>query len=347
MQAWTAPCYGTNGNPADTIEKMQLCTVPVPEPKAGQVQVKVNTASVNPIDWKLFSGGLHGVAPIETFPYVPGFDVSGTISAVGEGVEGFAVGDRVCVDTGLVETCKTGTDCGPAGAFAEYTCALASSVSKIGDMDFASAAGLPLAGLTAYQALFTGAASSFTGQQLGSLQAGQQVLILGGATAVGAYAVQLAHNAGAHVAATGSSNLTPSGITKVEYITSLGANEVINYKEENWEEVLAGQEYDLIFDTVGSVDDWGNAPKVLKAGGDFVSVANFTTQPAEGDPVTFKVFLLQAVATDLDKLVAMVNEGKLKVPIDSTVPMTEVKEALSKNMQGKAMGKILIKVSAE
>ena len=90
--------------------------------------VKVAYAGVNPIDWKLFSGGLDGICPCQ-FPYTPGFDVSGTISAVGEGVTGFAVGDEVAGDIGLVESCSDPpAEFGPAGAFAEYATLPASLV---------------------------------------------------------------------------------------------------------------------------------------------------------------------------------------------------------------------------
>ena len=84
MKAWTCAGYGADGNPGDAIAKLELSEVAIPAPGAGQVQVKISHAAVNPIDWKLFSGGLHGICPC-TFPYIPGFDVSGTISAVGEG----------------------------------------------------------------------------------------------------------------------------------------------------------------------------------------------------------------------------------------------------------------------
>lgn len=84
MKAWTCAGYGADGNPGDAIAKLEMSEVAIPAPGAGQVQVKISHAAVNPIDWKLFSGGLHGICPC-TFPYIPGFDVSGTISAVGEG----------------------------------------------------------------------------------------------------------------------------------------------------------------------------------------------------------------------------------------------------------------------
>jgi len=84
MKAWQASAYGAEGNPADTIANLKLADVEIPSAGAGQIQVKVSHAALNPIDWKLFSGGLHGICPC-TFPYVPGFDILGEVTAVGEG----------------------------------------------------------------------------------------------------------------------------------------------------------------------------------------------------------------------------------------------------------------------
>ena len=231
MQAWQATAYGAEGNPADTISKLVLRDdLPIPQPKEGQVLIKVEVAAINPIDWKLFSGGLHGIVPV-TFPYTPGFDISGSVHALGDGVTSLAVGDKVCVDIGLVETCKDPAPAGPCGALAQYAVAFANTVSKRNTLDAEVAAGLPLAGLTAYQALFTGAASSFAGTKLGSMTTGQKLLILGGSTAVGQYAIQIAKNAGISVTATCSAATMPDGTLKSDYLKQLGADETINYKE--------------------------------------------------------------------------------------------------------------------
>jgi len=343
MKAWRAHAYGAEGNPADTIGKMTLDTVPVPEPKKGQVLVKVELAAVNPIDWKLFSGGLHGICPV-TFPYVPGFDISGTVAKLGEGVTSLAVGDEVCVDLGLCETCCNDSPCGPAGGFAEYAVALADTVAKRDGLSSKDLVGLPLAGLTAYQAIFTGAGRDFTGAELGKLGAGQKLLVLGGAAATGTIAIQLAKSQGAYVATTASPNKTPEGIPKVEYMKQLGADEVINYKEADWSEALAGKDYDLIFDCVGTPEDWPKASKVLKKGGTFVSIANFGEAKSTEDH-TFKVFLLKSNSEDLTNLVALVKEGRLKVPVDSIVPFSEVQAVLTKSVAWASAGKLCIQVS--
>jgi len=345
MKAWRCHAYGADGNPADAIAKLKLEEdVPIPEPKAGQVQIKVQFAGVNPIDWKLFSGGFHGTCPV-TFPYTPGFDAAGTISAVGEGVTDFVVGDEVLVDIGLIETCTPEpAGFGPAGAFAEFAVVPADLVAKTKGIDMASAAALPLAGLTAYQALFTGAARDFAGKELGKLAAGQKLLILGGSTLVGSYAIQMAKGVGASVTVTASSKPMPDGKTKLDFVKELGADAVIDYESQAWEEVLAGQDFDMILDGVGKPEDWTAASKVLRKGGQFISISNFG-ENAPCDTCTFQNFLLKSNKADLDVLVDMVKAGKLRLPVDSTVPMSEVPAVLSRSMSMRAGGKLLIKVA--
>ena len=346
MKAWRAHAYGENGNPADTIAKLTLDEVPVPQPGAGQLQIKVAFAAVNPIDWKLFSGGMHGICPV-SFPYTPGFDLSGTVSAVGAGVTGFAVGDAVAVDIGLVESCKDpNPGFGPAGAFAEYATVPAEYVAKADGVDPAQAAGVPLASLTAYQALFTGNGRDFKGATLGDMKAGQKLLILGGCSAVGMYAIQFAKNAGIKVTATASGATMSDGKTsKADHLKALGADEVIDYTKGEWSDALAGQDFDMIFDCVGESKYWSEgAPKVLKKGCKFISIANFA--PGDGgDGLVFQNFLLKSNAEDLSKVMALIKEGKVKVTVDSTVPFADATKALTHSMTMKAAGKIVIKVA--
>ena len=205
---------------------------------------------------------------------------------------------------------------------------------------------MPLAGLTAYQALFTKAGRTFTGDNLGDLKQGHKVLVIGGATLVGSYAIQLAKNVGAYVACTSSAKPNPAGVPKVEACKALGADEVIDYTTAEWSDVLAGQDYDMIFDTVGSQDDWKNAAKVLKKGCDFISVANFGPDATANETNVFKNFLLKSNTADLNDLVRMVSDGKLKVPIDSVVPMSDVPAALTKSLSSANAGKIIIDAPA-
>lgn len=251
------------------------------------------------------------------------------------------------MDLGLVESCKVDFDFGPAGAFAEYCAAPEALVAKFdsAQLPFEQAAGLPLAGLTSYQALFTGAggATDFQGGPLGNLQQGSKLLILGGASATGAYGIQLGVAKGVSVTATASENKQPDGKTKLDACAELGAS-VINYKTEDWAEKLAGQGLYMIYDCVGSQEDLAKAGKVLKPGGKFFSIANFGP---EGVPegVVFQNFLLKANATDLQELVGLAQGGKLRVAVDTVVPLDGVQDALRKSASWASAGKIVIKVA--
>ena len=258
----------------------------------------------------------------------------------------FQAGDKVCADLGLCETCVDPKPAqGNAGAFAAFAVVPASLCARAGGIDAVAAAGLPLAGLTAYQALFTKAGRTFTGDALGNLEAGQKLLVIGGATAVGAVAIQLAKNAGAFVACTASANENSRGVAKTAFCAELGADVVVDYGKEEWSAALAGQEYDLVFDTIGAQEDWRNAAKVLKKGCAFISVANFAADAAANEANVFKNFLLKSDGGDLADLVAMVEAGKLTVPVDSVVPFAEVPAALAKSSAQANAGKIVVDVA--
>ena len=188
----------------------------------GDILVEIKRASINPIDWKLFTAGYQGLFPIAKFPYIPGFDVCGTVKEVGAGVTEFAVGDLIAVDIGLIESCSDPAPAsGTAGAFAEFTCVPANLAVKVSTgVDMDSAAGLPLAGLTAYQAIFSGSlpSKSVTGEPLGNLTSGQTILVIGGASSTGSYAIQLAKAVGATVLTTAST--TPDPVVRRRSILS-------------------------------------------------------------------------------------------------------------------------------
>jgi len=199
--------------------------LPIPEPKKGQVLIKVHAAAINPIDWKLAEGMIPGAYRGGAV----GADVSGVIEKIGpDTVTDLVVGDEVYGDA--IDT---------KGSFGEHcvvnVAVLAKKPSNISMME---AAALPLCGLTALQGLIIN----------GDLQAGQKVLIFGGTGGVGSLAIQIAKALGAsEVCATGS---------QVELMKKLGADSVVNYKEQNLAEALKGREFDLVFDTIGSLEHW-------------------------------------------------------------------------------------------
>jgi len=108
---------------------------------------------------------------------------------------------------------------------------------------------------------------------------------------------------------------------------------------------MGGQDFDMIYDCVGSQEDWAKAGKVLKKGGKFCSIANFGPDPAQQDGVVFQNFLIKSNAVDLDAIVALAASGKVRVPVDSVVPLADVKAALTKSMTWASAGKLVIKVS--
>lgn len=346
MKAWTLPAY--NSDHAAAIASLTLSEIPKPTTLSpDQVLVKVAYASVNPIDWKLFSGGLDATVPVGPFPFTPGFDIAGTIELIGSNVTDVSVGDTVIANIGLVESCNGDVSQTAGGAFAQYAAlpaALCASVQGVA-CDLKTLAGLPLAGLTSYQALFTGSAKSFTGTVLGEAGKGMKVLILGGTSATGLMAIQMAKAAGCSVAVTASKNAVAGGGTKIDLVKSYGADVVVDYKSEDWGTVLAGEGYDIIFDCVGDNDDLiVRAEKVLKKGGAFVSIANFDPALKSPESVRFANFFIKSSRQDLTALLDMIKKEELKVPIDREYKFSEAKEALSQSMGGRSVGKIIIKI---
>src|SRR5580704_13215608 len=210
-----------------------------PQPQAGEVLARVHFAGVNPIDWKLRSGNMQRYMPIP-LPATPGLDFSGTVDTLGDGVTGFAAGDRA-FGRG-------------ASTYAEFAVAPIATIAKIPDgVSFEQAATLHVGGVTAWLALFDSA----------HLEAGQRVLVQGGAGGVGSLAVQLAHWKGASVSATAST-------ANVDYVRSIGADEVIDYTTANVEDAV--HDVDVVIDTVGG-EVAARSLSLLKPGGILVTVA--------------------------------------------------------------------------
>ncbi|WP_405513879.1 NADP-dependent oxidoreductase [Spirosoma sp. KNUC1025] len=201
-------------------ESLQVQEVAKPEPADNEVLVRVRAAAVNHIDYEKASGAMKQVFPL-TFPWIPGYDFAGTIEALGTNVVNFAVGDDVY---------GTSTH---SGAYAEYIAIRPEQIAqKPRTLDFIEAASVPVSAETAWQVLFEQA----------HVHEGQTVLIHGGAGAVGTYAVQFAHQAGAKVIVTASSRAR-------ERVVALGANQVIDYRTEQFETLVSG--VDAVIDLVG------------------------------------------------------------------------------------------------
>ncbi len=202
-------------------EVLKAEEVPVPVPGDGELLIKVYASSVNPVDWKIREGKRNEKFPV-TLPLIPGWDVSGVVEETGEGVYNFKQGDEVY---GRPDPTKDGS--------AEYMVVKAGLVSlKPKSIDHVKAAAVPLAGLTAWQGLF----------EFGKLQKGQKVLIHAASGGVGTFAVQFAKWKGAYVIGTASGH-------NLNFVKQLGADEVIDYKKERFEDKLT--DLDLVFDTIG------------------------------------------------------------------------------------------------
>ena len=186
-------------------DRLRAAEVPTPKASAGEVVIELACTSVNPVDWKIREGMLSGLFP-HTFPLILGWDAAGTVSDTGEAVNEFSVGDRVYA------YCRKPTV--QWGTYAEYVAVPASAVAAMpANLSFAEAAAIPLVGLTSWQVLFDAA----------NLRAGQTVLIHAGAGGLGSIAIQLAKNAGATV-------FTTASAANHEYVRSLGADHVIDYR---------------------------------------------------------------------------------------------------------------------
>lgn len=299
--------------------KVQLkeIDIPKPTPKEKQVIVKLHATSINPIDWKLREGYLKAMMPFE-FPIILGWDVAGIVEEVGGHVQDFKVGDRVFARP---ETTNRGT-------YAEYTIVDTHLLAKIPDnISFEEAACVPLAGLTAWQCLF----------DFGNIQKGDKVLIHAGAGGVGTFAIQLAKNVGAYVAAT-------AGTHNVEFLKSLGADEVIDYKKQDFEKVLT--EFDFVLDSLGG-ENQEKSFTVLKEGGKLASIVSEPNQEKAKQKIikSGNVWLIPN-GQQLEKIANLLEQNKLRVIIGHKFPFSEegIKEAHALSESHHAKGKIVIQI---
>ena len=217
---------------------------PKPVAGAGEVLVEVYAAGVNPFDIKVREGKLQEVKQLQ-FPATLGGDLAGVVAGVAEGVTEFKIGDEVYGQANAL---------GGQGSYAEFTTLKAEALApKPNSLDFINAAGAPLVGVSAYQALVDHA----------GLKKGQKILIHGGAGGIGTFAIQLAKHLGAYVATTASAG-------DAEYVKNLGADEVIDYKTQAFEKLI--KDYDVVYDTVGG-ETFVRSHEVLKQGGILVTMA--------------------------------------------------------------------------
>jgi NADPH:quinone reductase-like Zn-dependent oxidoreductase len=274
-----AACFMQHGGP----EVMEVRELPDPAPAAGEVLVEVHAASVNGADWKVRAGS---TAPVARFPYVPGRDFSGVVAALGAGVTDFAVGDAV------FGVC----DVGQEGAYAEKLAIKASIIARKPEgLGHVECAALALAGLTALVSI----------EDTLRVKAGETVLVQGGAGGVASLAIQIAKHLGATVISTARGANLP-------YVTSLGADRVIDYEKEDF--TALGPVCDAVFDTVGG-EVATRSFAVVKPGGRAAFIASGGSAPPS--PHADLRALRPNVRRDrphLERLLALQAEGALRVP---------------------------------
>jgi NADPH2:quinone reductase len=290
--------------------------VATPKAAKGEVLIKIAFTSVNPVDWKIREGYLQGMLPHQ-LPIIPGWDAAGQVVELGEGVTKFKLGDNV-FSYARLPTVQFGT-------YAEYIALPAESVAlSPKSLSSAEAAGIPLVGLTAYQAI----------HEVTKLKAGERLLVTGGAGGVGSLAIQIAKAAGAHVTSTASAG-------NLDYLRGLGADDVIDYQSKDYEVTLkkaAGPGFDVLFDAVGS-DTLAHAESLVKPaalGGRVVSIVDA--------PKTGSFHFVYPNGSQLATLSAMLDNGTLKAPAIAIRNIKEAKAAQEESATHRGRGKVVLKI---
>jgi NADPH:quinone reductase-like Zn-dependent oxidoreductase len=302
------------------IETLKLVDLPAPTPRAGEVLIRTVAAGINPVDWKIREGYLQQMFP-HRFPLILGWETAGFVEANGAGASRFARGDAVYAYTRKPEV--------QHGAYAELIAVPESAVSrKPASMLFHEAGAVPLAGLTAYQALL----------REGDVKPGATVLVHAAAGGVGHLAVQLAKNAGAVVLGTGSK-------TNLDFIKSLGVDHVIDYTAGDFRDAvraLVPGGVTVAFDTVGG-EVQAPTYDIVAKGGRLVSIAKRPDQAeAEKHGVRAHYVFVEPSAAELDRLTELADQGKLRVHVSSILPLSAAAEAHVKSREGRTRGKAVL-----
>lgn len=292
---------------------VEITEVNKPQVAEGKILVRVYAAGVNPIDWKI----THGVMPLN-LPITLGGDFAGVVLEVGNDVTDFKVNDKVY---GQAPAFAGGT-----GTFAEYTVADVNNVAlKPKNLNFNEAGALPLVGVSALQGLI---------EHL-NLKKGQKILIHGGAGGIGSEAVQIAKHLGAYVSTTVSPN-------DMDYVKKLGADEVIDYKDQRFEDFISN--YDAVFDTVGK-DTYEKSFRVLKKGGMIVSMLEAQNEQLMNKYGVSAIYQQTRVTTQRLKLLTQLVEQKVvTVHIEKALRLEQTAKALSYLEHTPPQGKVMVVV---
>lgn len=314
--------YGKSG-----VLQVETCERPTLGPD--ELLIKVKTASLNPRDWLTMRGIYQMRRVVEPFPITLGSDFAGEVAEVGSSVTGFKVGELVCAMQPLR---------GKFGAFAEYVKVKASVAAKLLEgTSTVDAAAMPCAGMTSYQTL----------HDIANVQPGEVVLVNGASGGVGVYAVQIAKAMGAKVMAV-------CGPNNMEFCTELGADEVINYREEDF--AARENAYDVVYDVIGR-----SSPKAVKAalkpGGRYI-----TTIPGPGTAMaalgsyllgfiwpfnrkSTHLVLVKPYPHNLQAMMQLILDGKMKTIVDGHYMLDDIEQAVARSQTWRSRGKIIIDIS--
>lgn len=322
------------------LDAFELGDVPKPTPGPKEVLIQVHAAGLNPIDYKTSEGTMRVIYQYR-LPTVAGNELSGVVAATGAEVTSLAESDRVFARV----------DKRRLGAFAEFAVVQESLVAKMPtSIDFTTAAAVPLAGLTALQAL----------RDELRVRAGQKIFVSGGSGGVGTFAIQLGKWLGAHIATTASAR-------GANMVRKLGADVVVDYTREPFEQVLRG--YDGALDLIGG-DSLLKTFATLKRGAKVVSIAGAPEpQTASKDllagpilaalfwaaswqirrqagkhGVAYRYLLMHPSGSELSELATLIDEQKLEVVVDRVVPFTQIADAFAYLKQGHAKGKVVVQM---
>lgn len=320
-------------------KNVEIENVPMPEVSSNDVLAEIHAASINPVDFKIRDGKLRPLINYK-MPLILGNDFSGTVIKTGKNVTKFKAGDPVY---GRPRKSRIGT-------FAEYIAIHEDDIAlKPENLTFEEAAAVPLVGLTTYQAF----------HDILNLQPKDKILIQAGSGGIGTFAIQLAKQMEAYVATTASN----AGKDLVE---SLGADKVINYQEEKFEEKLA--DYDYVYDTLGG-DSLINSFKILKPGGKIVSISDVPnarfgkennypfwktlafklisrklTKLEKQYQVQYNFLFMKPSGEQLNKIKELIEAEKIKPLIDQIFPFEDTQKAMEYSETGRAKGKIIVKI---
>ena len=311
------------------VDELKFTDVPIPDIGIGQVLVRVSYAGVNPVDWKIREGYLEKLFP-HAFPLIPGWDMSGVIEAMDKSVTEFKPGDKVYSHI-QPQPIQYGT-------YAEFTPADASAVSHMpSNLDFAEAASIPLAMLTAWQALV----------EIAELKKGENILVCAGAGGVGGFAIQIAKYIGANV-------LTTASASNHDYVQTLGADIAIDYNAEDINAEIykfVNNGVDVVFDCTGVTDVEENISYVRKGGGGrYITICGQPdVMPALESlgsefQINAELVFVKPNGQTLQGITKLIEEGHLKpLPVEE-YSLKEAKTAQIKSAEGHVRGKLVVRV---